>query len=302
MQRVEASIDKALEYLRKTQRADGSWPSANNREGVNALCLLALLGRGHEPGRGPYKGVVDRAVAHILSVQLDTGFFPVQMYDHGLCTLALIEAYGFIPSPQMRRRVQRAVDLIVRSQNPAGGWRYNPVPADADLSVTVMQVVALRAAQNARLDVPQSTIENAVKYVKSVAYPRGGFGYMGGGVAPAVSAGGTLSLQLLGAWDDPAVNKALEYMRANRALYMPGQQWFYYANYYAMQAHFQAGGDYWANWHPTVRDTLLGNQHEDGSWPGYAEQTHNGDARCYSTALGAMCLEVYLHYLPAYQK
>ena len=29
--------------------------------GINALCLLAFLGRGHVPGRGPYKETVDRA-------------------------------------------------------------------------------------------------------------------------------------------------------------------------------------------------------------------------------------------------
>jgi hypothetical protein len=302
MARVEASIDHALEYLRKEQQADGAWPSANNREGVNAFCLLAFLGRGHEPGRGPYKGVVDRAVAHILSVQIDTGFFPVQMYDHALCTLALTEAYGFLPSPRMRKQIQKAVDLIVKSQNAAGGWRYQPRPGDADLSVTVMQVVALRSAQNARLDVPQATIDKAIKYVKSLAAPTGGFGYASPTASPAQSAAGTLSLQLLGVWDDPDVAKGLDYMKKHRASYTPGQAWYFYGNYYAMQAHFQAGGDYWADWHPKVRDLFLGNQNEDGSWQGYAEQAYNGPANCYSTALGAMCMEVYLHYLPAYQR
>ncbi|MCC7192632.1 MAG: terpene cyclase/mutase family protein [Phycisphaeraceae bacterium] len=302
MERVEASIDKALEYLRKHQQPDGSWPSSGNREGINAFCLLAFLGRGHEPGRGPYKDVVDRAVTHLLSVQIDTGFFPVQMYDHGLCTLALTEAYGFIPSPSLRKQIQKAVDLIVKSQNAAGGWRYNPQPADADLSVTVMQIVALRSAQNARLEVPQTTIDNAIKYVKMLAAPAGGFGYASPSAGPATSAGGTLSLQLLGQWDDPKTLKGLDYMKTNRAAYAPGQAWFFYANYYAMQAHFQAGGDYWADWHPKVRDALLTTQAEDGSWPGQAEQAYNGPAQCYSTAVGAMCLEVYLHYLPAYQR
>ncbi|MCX5659107.1 MAG: terpene cyclase/mutase family protein [Planctomycetota bacterium] len=304
MARTEASVDRALEYLFRTQTPEGSWPSwTGSNNGINAYCLLAFLGRGHEPGRGPYKLVVDRAVRFLLAQQNEQGFFPDSMYCHGLTTLALIEAYGFIPTPQMRAAVQKAVDLIVKSQAPVGGWRYSPAPVDADLSVTVMQVVALRAAQNARLDVPKSTIERALAYVKLCASPAGGYCYQpGGGPSAAQTAAGSLSMALLGAYDDPSVGKALTYLQ--KQPYNQGlSNYFYYTTYYAMQANFQAGGDYWAQWHPKVRQFLLENQQEDGSWPGFGEQVHNGGvARCYSTALGAMVLEVYMHYLPAYQR
>ena len=78
--------------------------------------------------------------------------------------------------------------------------------------------------------------------------------------------------------------------------------YFWYTSYYAMQAHFQAGETQWAAWHPRVRKFLLDTQNEDGSWPGHGEDKFNGPAMTYSTALGAMCLEVYMHYLPAYQR
>jgi hypothetical protein len=306
MARIEASVDRALEYLVKSQNPDGSWVTGG-RNGVNAFCLLAFLGRGHEPGRGPYKMVVDRGISFLIAQQADTGLIGPQMYDHALSTLALIEAYGFIPRPEMRKTVQKAVDLIVRAQSPSGGWRYNPAPGDQDLSASVMQIVALRAAQNARLDVPQKTIDGALKFVRSVAAPTGGFGYQSPAASPAQSAAGTLSMALLGAYDekgvpDPTITKGLEYMKANRASYAPGQAWFFYASYYAMQANFQAGGSYWANWHPTTRDQLLTSQNEDGTWPGFAEEAYNAGGKCYSTALGAMCLSVYMHYLPAYQR
>jgi squalene cyclase len=298
MARIEASIDRALEYLLKVQTPQGNWQTGRN--GVNAFCLLAFLGRGHEPGRGPYRPVVDRAVAYLLTQQRDDGFFPQQMYDHALCTLALIEAYGFIPSVELRKKLQKAVDLIVKCQSPAGGWRYSPAPVDQDLSVTVMQVVALRAAQNARLEVPQKTIDQAIKFVKHCSAPSGGFGYTGPQPGPAMSAAGTLSMQLLGKFDDPSVAGTLAYM--SKVDYKPGLAYFYYASYYAMQAHFQAGGDHWARWHPKARDILLSTQNEDGSWPGHQEEAHNGPTRCYSTSLAAICLGVYLHYLPAYQR
>lgn len=309
MRRVEASVDAALRYLAQHQRDNGSFPSRyGDNHGINAFCLLAFLGRGHVPGRGPYRAVVDRAAAHILSTQNDQGLYKSPntshgpMYEHGLATLAMVQAYGFLPSPQMRTSVQQAIDLIVKSQAANGGWRYQPVPRDHDLSVTVMQIVALRAAQNARLDVPQQTLDKALQYVRACAAKGGGFCYQPGrNRTYAQSAAGALSMQLLGAFDDEKVDASIEWL--DKQKYQPKIGHFWYFSYYAMQAHFQAGGEAWATWHPKVRQFLFDHQNADGSWDGYTGDNQNaGDSRCYSTAVGAMCLEVYMHYLPAYQR
>jgi prenyltransferase beta subunit len=309
MQRVEAAIDRAIEYLVRKQLPDGSWPSwTGPNNAINAICLLAFLGRGHIPGRGPFQPVVDRAVAFLLATQSPQGLYrsPIAsrvMYEHALSTLAMVEAYGCILTPEMRAGVQRGVNVIVSAQNAQGGWRYTPTSADSDLSVTVMQVVALRAAQNARLFVPQETLDRARGFVRACVSAKGGFGYQPGGESNAARAGaGALCLQLLGAYDDPGVRGGLEYLRRTR--YGDDFGHFYYGNYYAMQATFQAGGDYWEHWHPQARQWFLRNQNPDGSWPGVGSETqyNAGSALTYSTALGAMCLEVYLHYLPAYQR
>ena len=165
-----------------------------------------------------------------------------------------------------------------------------------------MQVVALRAAQNARLRVPEKTLEQARAYVKKCAKPKGGFAYQPGqGVKDAQSAAGALCLQLLGDYDDPDVKLALESLQAHD--YKPQMDaYFHYMNYYAMQAHFQAGEEQWAKWHPRVRSQLLETQNADGGWPGWGEERLNGPAKCYSTAMAAITLEVYMHYLPAYQR
>ena len=310
MQRVEASVDKALQYLAKHQKPDGSWPSKwGDNNGINAFCLLAMLGRGHLPGRGPYKDTINRAIAHLLATQRDDGFFKSPdtshgpMYEHALATLAMIEAYGFRPTKRMRQSVQNAVDLIVKSQSPSGGWRYQPVPKNQDLSVTVMQIVALRAAQNARLHVPEKTMQNAQKYVEA-CHKKGGFAYRRGrGPSMAQTAAGVLSMHLLGAFDSPKVKKALQWLAKRKNKYGKNVGHFWYMNYYAMQAHFQAGGSHWANWHPQVRKLLLDSQKADGSWPGFNRGSkYQKQARTYTTALGAMSLEVYMHYLPAYQR
>jgi hypothetical protein len=310
--RVEAAVDRALDHLARRQNEEGWWPQNVNagapNNGINAFGLLAFLGRGHTPGRGPHQVAVGRAVNYILSTQNERGLYaspgPSQgpMYEHALATLSLIEAYGAVGSLDMRNSLQKAVNLIVESQNDQGGWRYQPQKGDADLSVTVMQVVALRAAINARLNVPQATTDRAIQYVRSCIVPAGGFSYQpNGGANCAQSAAGALSMQLLGQFDDPAVAKALQLLQSKT---YNGQidPYFYYTSYYSMQAHFQAGEAQWAVWHPRVRKFLLDTQNEDGSWPGHGEERLNGPAMTYSTALGAMCLEVYMHYLPAYQR
>jgi len=308
MRRVEASVDRALEYLARHQHPDGAWPSGlGKNNGINGVCLLAFLGRGHVPGRGPFRATVEKAITFIAATQDDMGLYrspnPTHgpMYEHALATLAMIESYGYLSSLSMRKSCQRAIDLIVKAQSKNGGWRYQPYPGDADLSVTVMQIVALRAAQNARMTVPKDTIPRAVGYVKACIVEEGGFAYQPyGAPGPARTAAGVLSMQLSGEFDHPAVARGLAYLKQQG--YSPTMEHFWYLNYYAMQAHYQAGGDRWADWHPKVRKLMLSTQHEDGSWPGYGDAKYNGATNCFSTAMAAMSLEVYLHYLPAYQR
>ena len=67
------------------------------------------------------------------------------MYGHGFATLFLGEVYGMTGDEQVKEKLQKAIRLIQKTQNAEGGWRYQPVPYDADISVTICQVMALRA-------------------------------------------------------------------------------------------------------------------------------------------------------------
>jgi len=233
------------------------------------------------------------------------------MYQHALATLALAEMYGMDPDPQLEKGLRSAVDLIVGGQSPAGGWRYYPGQEQEDVSVTVMQIVALRAANNAEIPVPEETIAKAVDYVKSCAHPDGGFGYQRPEQRPPTTAAGILSLQLLGHYDDPTVSAALDFLSTIPVEWGRGSSdrsvpYFYYFYYYAIQAFYQAGGDYWSQWHPQVRELFLENQNPDGSWDvpqGTLERSGLvGENKVYWTSMACLVLEVYLHYLPAYQR
>jgi hypothetical protein len=340
VRRVNAATDRALDYLEKKQvkegPAAGAWRADNNA--INALAILAFLSRGHVPGRGKYgdtvegnvvkPGVLTLAKKFILSTSSKVpgrqGYLAIgggRMYEHGLTTLALAEMYGMDPDPELEEKLRLAVTLILRSQGRQplpvrpgekprffGGWNYEPTAVNGDLSVSVMQIVALRAASNAEIPVPEEAIQRAIAYVRHKANPGGpGYGYAGPGAGTVqTSAAGVLSLQLLGAYNDPQIPKTLDWLAASvRPTWKgSGASYFYYFHYYAMQAFYQHGGKQWNEWHPGVRETLLANQNKDGSWdaPDGAEVGVDPATKTYSTALATLVLNIYQHFLPAYQR
>lgn len=329
VRRVNAATDRALDYLERKQVKEGDtagcWHASNNA--MNALSVLAFLSRGHVPGRGKYgdtvedgtvkPGVLTLAKKFILSRQVKTkdreGYLALgggSMYEHGLTTLALAEMYGMDPDPELEEGLRKAVTLILRSQGAMGGWNYAPTPVDGDLSVSVMQIVAMRAARNAEIPVDEKFVKKAIAYVKHKANPSGGgYGYAGPGAGTVqTSAAGVLSLQLLGAYDDPQIPRTLDWIAASTkpTWTNSGASYFYYFHYYAMQSFYQHGGKHWNEWHAPVRETLLANQNKDGSWdvpPGSAEAAYVAtDNKAYSTALATLVLNIYQHFLPAYQR
>jgi hypothetical protein len=318
VERVTQATDKALDYLESKQsksgEAAGSW---SGNMAINAVAMLAFMSKGHVPGRGKYgdtleggavkPGVLTRAKKYVLAhANHRTGYLSSSsMYEHGLMTTALAEMYGMDPDPELEETLRKAVDLIVRCQSKAGGWRYQPRPHDQDLSVSVMQIVALRAANNAEIPVPAETLERAIHYVQSCGTAKSGFGYHGPGQGPQTTPAGILSLQLLGRPDDPHVKGALDYVLSLPVGWPGGARYFYYSHYYAIQATYQAGGKYWNEWHPKVRELLLSKQAVDGSWvvpPHSAEANVDPANKVYSTALATLILNIYMHYLPAYQR
>ena len=136
------------------------------------------------------------------------------MYGHGFATMFLAECYGMSPRPELREKLAKAVKIIVNSQNKEGGWRYQPVRADADISVTVCEVMALRAARNAGLFVPNETIDRSIDYVKRSQNADGGFMYMiqGGESAFPRSAAAVAALYSAGIYKGPEIAKGLDYL------------------------------------------------------------------------------------------
>ncbi len=299
---VQTAVEKGLDCLAKTQLPDGSWPDYyGNSPAVVGLVVLSFMAHGEEPGRGKYKDTLDRAVDYILKHGQENGLISragsQPMYDHGFATLALAEAYGMSKRKDLERALLSAVRLIERVQNPQGGWRYQPRPADADITVTGCQLMALRAARNAGVIVRSPVIMKGLDYIKSCAQPDHGFAYQPGGASGKARTGiGVLLLQLLGESDSPLVARGADYLLQNPL--RAGETYFYYGLYYCTQAMFQKGGEHWQFWRKHLLETVLPIQSADGSWP-----TRGGEAgQAYCTAMAILALEVEWKLLPIYQR
>ncbi|NIL96934.1 MAG: prenyltransferase [Planctomycetales bacterium] len=306
---TERAIDRGLKFLAQRQQEDGSFGARgySRNVGVCALCGLAFMAGGSTPGRGPYGAEVRRGLKLILENTQPSGFINIPetsshgpMYGHGFATLFLAQAYGMSQQAELREKLVKAVKLIVNTQNREGGWRYHPQPRDADVSVTVCQIMALRAARNAGFHVPNETIDRCVQYVKQSQNPDGGFRYMLQGGPPSAfprSAAGLVALYSAGIYEGPEITRGIKYLMnfRPRAQRSRRESHYFYAHYYAVQAMWQAGGAFWDQWYPAIRDELVARQHPQGHWM-------DSICREYGTAMACIILQLPNNILPIFQR
>lgn len=342
---VLQATERGLAYLARTQHAEGYWladvgfkvnahydvtKADTAHIGISALAVMAFLACGELPGRGRYGDVVQRGLDYLIRNTNENGYISTngtRMYSHAFATLCLAEAYGMTRSKALRDALQRSVTLISDSQNSEGGWRYKPFAQESDMSVTVCQVVALRAARNAGLHVPRTVIDNAVTYVRQSArsereaewdqfhrdrrlgyYNDGVFKYQMVPRARAsfpLTAAGVVTLYGAGVYEDPLIERGLEFLLKRMESYnvqFSSHYFFFYGNYYAVQAFYMAGGQRWNRYYDHVKEYLLARQvlregPEYGSWT-----CEVGPGSTFGTAVGTLILAIPFQYLPIFQK
>jgi hypothetical protein len=243
-----------------------------------------------------------------------------RMYCHGMASIALGEAYGMTKDRTLREPLARAVQYIVAAQYPDGSWRYTDwrhLPAgkrQADMSMFGWQLMALKSAKTAGLDVPESAFKKAVEFLLAIgddvkARRLSQFGGLasyrvgpGEQPKPSMTAESLFCKQMLGIKrTNRASIEAVEYLLKN--LPMRSKQDLYYW-YYGTLAMYHHGGDAWQRWNDALRDNLVADQRTDGDFAGsWNPRSPWGDygGRVFSTAISALCLEVYYRFLPLYQ-
>ncbi|MBX9788646.1 MAG: terpene cyclase/mutase family protein [Pirellulales bacterium] len=323
----EKAVALALAWLAQHQNPDGSWswdhtkgpcqgrctqPGNITKGNISAtgLALMPFLGAGQTHKQGKYQRQVQAGLYYLVNSQkaeagggsfMDEG----TMYGHGICSIAICEAYAMTNDRNLMGPAQAALNFIVSAQDKVGGgWRYHP-GQPGDTSVVGWQLMALKSGHMAYLTVPEATIQGISNFLNTVQTEGGyGYGYTAPGKLPGCTAIGLLCRMYLG-WkkENPALQQGIEYLGQMG----PSQQGNVYYNYYATQVMHHYGGEPWEKWNSVMRDFYVNSQsqnaHETGSWffKGADHGAERG-GRHYMTCMCCMTLEVYYRHLPVYRK
>lgn len=315
--KTRSAIEKGLEYLKRKQLKDGRNRGAFGNSGypsgvaVTSLAGLAFLCSGSTPVSGPYAKHIDACVDFVVKHVRETGYIArsdgsgfSNMYGHGYAMLFLAQVCGMSSNKEVSTKLAEAIKMTCGIQNAQGGWRYQPRKADADLSITICQIMAMRAARDAGMQVPDEVRTKCIEYVKKSQRADGSFQYTlaGGRTSVALTAAGVVSLYSAGIYEGDNIEKALKWIMARK----PGEgvsssqvspMNYYYAHYYAVQAMWHAQiqhPEYWNQWYPAIRNELFEKRSGDGSWP---------DGRVgseFGTAMSCIILQMPFNYLPIF--
>lgn len=334
----EEALRRGLEWLARNQGPEGNWDS--NDLGLVSTGVLAFLAAGHLPDRGPYGQNVRRALEYVIRNAQPSGLLNISeprrgMYNHGLSTFVLGQVYGMVHDPRLGSLLEKSLGVIQETQCGDGGWDYvaKRQPQGHDLSLVVMQALALRSAVDSGFEVSPRVVQAAVRCVREHYTPRncprdadeeeqkrhpGQFTYSkgGGNATVAMAAAGIVCLQEFGQYDDWRIAKNMEVIRnaileatrhdrprrERRAPFDP------YTLYYVAQAVYQVGGDAWRECYPPLRDGIVASQLRDPNDPSrdgmWMAQGHVGGrpGDLYMTSVCCFVLAIPNRYLPILQE
>jgi hypothetical protein len=295
---VDHMYVKGMQFLVRTQLPQGNWPDEprGDEPALNALAVISLLAHGDDPNFGPYSATIHRGLDLILENQdPKTGYIGSSMYNHGFSTLALAESYGAVDDPRIGPALQKAVRLIVNAQkvNSLHAWRYSPESQDADTTVSGAQMVALFAARNAGMAVPEETIQNGLNFFLSCQTPEGGFGYISPNAPNATrTAIACVVFSLAKEKNTTSFKKAFAYLKETQ----PDRSYPQYFLYYAAQAYFHGSPELWQSWNRSNIESLRATQSPDGNWEGQQFGS------TFATAGSLLSLALNYRYLPIYER
>jgi hypothetical protein len=247
-QRVDAAVERALNWLAAQQQTDGAFPTLEaGQPGVTSLCMLAFMAHGHLPGDVIYGKRLERAADFVLNSQRENGLLSrvgpdgpeitrdvvhelgeAAAYNHAISALTLSELYG-MSEHERAARIQKVVAKALKAsltmqrwpkdKLDVGGWRYIGRPVnggDSDLSITGWELMFLRSARNAGFEVPKESIDDAVGYIRRCFSKNyGTFVYMRGSSdlrSRAMAGAGILALAHAGFHGAPEASQSAEWL------------------------------------------------------------------------------------------
>ena len=318
--RAAYAIIQGLWWLARHQDSDGKWdasaytahcakerlckdinltPTLSN-EGVTAAALLAMLGDGNTPSRGKFRQSVARGLEWLQGrQQANGGAIGVEspgdrhfLLAHAMATAALAEAYGMTGDPRYRIGAQKAVEfLAARDTAPPDAANIGGEAA----ALATARMVALNAADVARLDVPRQAIEQtAAALAKAATYPATAYA----APAPDASSSSHVSPAMLALMAPGSeTNRALLLGEVGR-LHSEPPDWKKNGQIHWLLGSVimkKADADAYRHWYQALQQTLIRNQRESGhaigSWVPKDSGSQLG-GRVFSTALSILALEI----------
>ena len=298
---VERVYTLGLRFLSANQREDGTFNDQYGAEAAtSALAAMAYLAHGEDPNAGPFAQNIRKHFDYVLAKTGKNGCIGSSMYNHAFATLALAEAYGIVRDDRLGPALENAVQLILASQaqNPLKAWRYSPTSKDADSTVSGACFVALIAARNSGISVPESAIKDALAFYGQCQVPSDGtIGYLPKSTphGPSTTAIGVAAFAYAREKSSPIFLRAMTALKDILANSSHAGNHMHYFEYYASQALFQGDFESWEEWNIKRADQLLKMQNPDGSFEGNLGPS-------LSTAFGLLSLALNYRYLPIYER
>jgi Prenyltransferase and squalene oxidase repeat len=315
----DEAVTKGLRWLKANQNSDGSW-GKNNKPAMTGLALLAYFGHCETPASEEFGDSCVKGITYLTDLGMKNegkmaSNFTGQpwVYEHGIATYALGEAYTFCkelkyPIPGLPEVTEMAGQFIIDNQNKNGGWAYQYATSGGhtDSSVVGWQLQALKACSHTDIKYKglKSCADRGLEYLATLQNENGGFGYSGKGANAggkayfSLTGVGALCFQMWGQGNKSEAKKGVKYIKENTKFVFNGADSDLYAHYYESQAMMQAGGENWKHYNDLFRDQMLNNQNPDGSFkePGFRGHGIGGN-EVYRNALCILMLEVYYRFL-----
>ncbi len=308
-------------WLLEHQQSDGSWKADGFGLGkhdhdvaVTGLAITTYLGAGYtNRGRHPFRGAVSKGLRYLKNVQDPEGHFgprdlPGSAFGHATASLAMIEAYGMTNSPIFKGAAQGAVDYILASRLPGGGWAAPSKSNEIDLTVTSWNMLALASAHLVNRDALRRGHPEPFRVERDLLRSIPGW------IAKAEPADSTLSrgaeaLARIFAGADPRKDARVQVLADALAATPPRWDAKNATNdlmgwHFGVLAMHQIGGRHWKIWKDAIDDAIVDSQRKDGthatvksSWdPLGASPEAQAGGRAMSTALMSSCVQVYYRY------
>ncbi len=323
-------VDRALDWILTQQDSEGCLAGDAQhyaRMYCHAMATYALaeaIGMQDSMVLGPIVDPHDLAIGSLTmqtitsQLMMQQGLMPggiTAAANAAITANAEFTGYGLrkVDDIRLRAALLRAITYTISQQDPdSGGWRYK-FGQEGDVSMFGWQMMSLKSAAIAGVRIDPTVRKKMIQFLNSVRQGNEGglFGYrrsviLNGQrtepVNPTMTAEALFCQQMLGyERDSPASEEAVRYLLANMPRLSELNMYYWY---YGTLAMYQFGGQPWDQWNSVVRDTLIGEQRQDGplagSWDPKGPWGPYG-GRLYSTALSTLTLEVYYRLLPLYR-